>query len=152
METGTAAAFGAASDSELEADVPMAASGSASRLLSTDGDYLTLMMALLTQLIQSMPANIAAAVKKDEKTSSHLDNVKLDVRNFSRIKTCTNKNKHDAWKEWKNQFHYVIQECDHSFADFLSGMEKKVDPIDTLEDFNRTQSSYRRPCSIDFSR
>ena len=138
METGTAAAFGAASDSELEADVPMTASESVGRLLSTDGDFLKQVMALLAQLIQNMPANIAAAVKKDEKpsSSSHFDNVKLDVRNFSRIKTFTNK--HETWKEWKNQFWWALQECDHSFADYLSGLEKKVDPIDHLSDFTPT--------------
>ena len=57
-----------------------AASGSA------PASGLAEVMLLLTQLIQSMPANIAAAVKVD-KPSSHLDNAKLDVRNFVRIKT-----------------------------------------------------------------
>jgi len=52
-------------------------------------------MLLLTQLIQSMPANIAAAVKV-EKPQSHLDNAKLDVRNFQRINTFSNK--HSDWK------------------------------------------------------
>ena len=93
-------------------------------------------MMLLAQLIQGMPENIAAAVKKDER--HHLDNVKLDVRNFVRIKTFTNK--HEAWKEWKSQFHYVIQECDHSFADFLGGMETMVYPIDGLSDLNSPQA------------
>ena len=51
---------------------------------------------LLTQLIQSMPANIAAAVKVD-KPFSHHDNAKLDNRNFIRIKTFTNK--HSDWRE-----------------------------------------------------
>ena len=116
----------------------MAASGSASRLLSTASEpSMAQVMAAIMQLIQSMPANIAAAVKKDDRPSSHLANVKLDVRNFSRIKTFTNK--HDAWKEWKNQFHYAISECDHSFADYLSGLEKKVDPI-TDVDLDPTQA------------
>ena len=70
------------------------------------------MMFLLQQLIKGMPANIAAAVVNN-KTTSHTDNVKLDIRNFTRIKTFTNK--HDAWKEWKNQFTYAIMECDVSF-------------------------------------
>ena len=47
-------------------------------------------MLLLTKLISQMPANIAAAVKVD-KPSSHLDNVKLDNRNFTRIQTFTTK-------------------------------------------------------------
>ena len=60
-----------------------AASGSA------PAGSLAEVMLLLTRLIQTMPANIAAAVKVD-KPSSHLDNAKPDVRNFFRIKTCTN--------------------------------------------------------------
>ena len=50
---------------------------------------LTEVMLLLTRQISTMPANIAAAVKVDN--TSHFDNAKLDVRNFVRIKTFTNK-------------------------------------------------------------
>ena len=87
-------------DSDGEGDVPMKAG------LLSDISLAQVMM-LLTQLVQAMPENIAAAVKKDDKNFSHSDNVKLDNRNFVRIKTFTNKQ--DAWKEWKKQFHYVIQ-------------------------------------------
>ena len=65
-------------------------------------------MLLLTRLIQTMLANIAAAVKVDK--TSHFDNAKLDVRNFVRIKTFTNK--HSEFREWKNQFVYAVAECD----------------------------------------
>ena len=51
-----------------------AASGSAPASLAE-------VMLLLTQLIQTMPANIAVAVKLN-KPFGHLDNAKLDVRNF----------------------------------------------------------------------
>ena len=64
--------------------------------------------------------------------------MKLDIRNFSRIKTFTNK--HDAWREWKNQFIYVIYECDNHFGDYLSGLEKKETPVDAVEDLNLTQA------------
>ena len=75
--------------SEIEAEVPV-----------TAGDIsLAQVMMLLTQLVQAMPENIAAAVKKDDKHFNHFDNVKLDIRNFARIKTFTNK--HDSWKEWE---------------------------------------------------
>ena len=62
-------------------------------------------MLLMKQLIESMPANIAAAVKVD-KPYGHLDNAKLDVRNFQRINTFSNK--HGDWKEWKSQFAYAV--------------------------------------------
>ena len=88
------------SDSEIEAGVPVTAG------LPSDISLSQVMM-LLTQLVQAMPENIAAAVKKDDKHFSHSDNVKLDIRNFARIKTFTSK--HDSWKEWKKQFHYVVQ-------------------------------------------
>ena len=51
---------------------------------SPPADPMTSVMQLLTQLISQMPANIAAAVKADK---PHLDNAKLDIRNFTRIKT-----------------------------------------------------------------
>ena len=79
-------------------------------------------MLLLTQLINNMPATMAAAIKAD-KPQSHLDNAKLDVRNFQRIKTFTNK--HADWREWKNQFVYAVAECDNSFSVTLSSMEKR---------------------------
>jgi len=106
------------SDTENEGDAVVTSAAAGSSGLS---DPMAQMMMLLAQLIQGMPANIAAAVKVD-RPSSHLDNVKLDIRNFSRIKTFTNK--HDAWREWKNQFIYVIYECDNHFGDYLSGLEK----------------------------
>jgi len=84
-------------------------------------DPMAQMMFLLQQLIAGMPANIAAAI--NTRPSNHLDNVKLDIRSFSRIKSFTNK--HDAWKEWENQFLYVIYECDNSFGDFISNLEKR---------------------------
>ena len=59
-------------------------------LSAGDPASLAQVMTLLSQIIQNMPANIAAAVKVD-KPSSHLDNAKLDIRNFVRIKTFTNK-------------------------------------------------------------
>ena len=70
------AAFDDQYDADLDAtaDVPMTGSGSQ----PTDPS-LAQVMVLLTQLIQSMPANIAAAVKKDERPQSQLDNVKLGV-------------------------------------------------------------------------
>ena len=88
---------------------------------------LTEVMLLLTRLIQTMPANIAAAVKVDK--TSHFDNAKLDVRNFVRIKTFTNK--HNEFREWKSQFAYAVAECDSVFASTLSGLEKTEKPIDS---------------------
>ena len=92
---------GAGTDSDLSVEgepnaaVAAAAASPATATAGASGpsDPMAQMMMLLTQLIQGMPANIAAAVKVD-RPSSHLDNVKLDIRNFSRIKTFTNK--HDA--------------------------------------------------------
>ena len=99
-------------------------------------DPMAQMMQMLTALIAGMPASIAAAV--NTRPSSQSENVKLDVRNFSRIKTFVNKQ--DAWKEWKNQFVYVIYECDNSFGDFLSGLEKQKDPVDGLTDLTPVQN------------
>ena len=93
---------GSESETEQQAE-PASGSGPAS---------MAQVMLLLTQLIQNMPANIAAAVTVD-KPFSHLDNAKLDVRNFVRIKTFTNK--HSDWREWKNQLSYAVSECDNSF-------------------------------------
>ena len=121
-----AAAFGDVSESdfELEADVPKAASGSSEPSLAQ-------VMASILQLMTML-------AKKDEKTSSHLANAKLEIKNFSRIKTFTNK--HETWNEWKNQFTYAIMECDVSFSDFLSGLEKRADKIDEVSDLNPTQN------------
>ena len=119
------------SDTEMEGDAPVT-TGSPSDI------SLAQVMLLLTQLVQAMPENIAAAVKKDDKPFSHSENVKLDIRNFSRIKTFTNK--HDAWREWKNQFVYVIYECDNYFGDYLCGLEKKLEPIDSVEDLTPVQA------------
>ena len=99
-------------------------------------DALAQVMQLLTTLITQMPANIAAAVKVD-KPSTHLDNAKLDHRNFTRIQNFTNK--HSDWREWKNHFIYAVAECDNSFATTLTGMEKGDKPI-LMVDLNPTQS------------
>ena len=93
-------------------------------------------MLLLTQLINNMPATMAAAIKAD-KPQSHLDNAKLDVRNFQLIKTFTNK--HADWREWKNPFLYAVAECDNSFAVTLSSMEKRDKAIDIKADLTPTQ-------------
>ena len=97
---------------------------------------LTEVMVLLTRLIQTMPANIAAAVKVDK--TSHFDNAKLDVRNFVRIKTFTNK--HSEFREWKSQFAYAVAECDSVFGSTLSGLEKAEKPIDQKADLTPTQA------------
>ena len=83
-----------------------------------------------------MPAQLASAVNADKFT--HFDNAKLDIKNFVRIKTFTNK--HSEWKEWKNQFSYAVAECDSSFAKTLTGMEKNEQPIVALTDLNPTQA------------
>ena len=85
------------SDSELGPDVPGTASASTTEV------SLTQVMTLLSLFIKGMLENIAADVKKDDIVFNHLDNVKLDIRNFVRTKTLTNK--HDAWRKWKNQSH-----------------------------------------------
>jgi hypothetical protein len=94
-------------------------------------------MLLMKQLIESMPANIAAAVKVD-KPNSHLDNAKLDIRNFQRINTFSNK--HGDWKEWKSQFAYAVAECDVAFAATIAKMEKQDKPIDPMSDLTVTQN------------
>ena len=94
-------------------------------------------MLLLTQLINNMPATMAAAIKAD-KPQSHLANAQLDNRNFQRIKTFTNK--HADWREWKNQFVYAVAECDNPFAATLSSMEKRDEAIDATVDLNPTQN------------
>ena len=125
-----AAAADVSDDGDLVATVAAATA-------ATPTDPMAQMMVLLKQVIQGMPANIAAAVKVD-RPSSHLENVKLDIRNFSRTKTFTNK--HDAWREWKNRFIHVIYTCDNHFGDYLSGLEKKETPVDAVEDLNLTQA------------
>ena len=70
-------------DDQANAQREQAASGAA------PSGNLTDVILLLTRLISTMPANIAAAVKVDK--TFHFDNAKLDVRNFVRIKTFTNK-------------------------------------------------------------
>ena len=94
-------------------------------------------MMLLTQRVKSMPETLAAAIKADKPTAQ-LDNAKLDIRNFNRIKTFSNK--HAEWKEWKNQFTYAVAECDTAFAATNSSMEKKVMPINPLSDLTPTQN------------
>ena len=100
-------------------------------------DGLQQMMQLLTQLVKSMPETMAAAIKAD-KPISHLDNAKLDIRNFSRIKTFTNK--HAEWREWKNQFVYAVAECDNAFSATNSSMEKRDTAIDAKADLTPTQN------------
>jgi hypothetical protein len=80
---------------------------------------------------------MAAAIKAD-KPQSHLDNAKLDIRNFQRINKFTNK--HAEWREWKNQFVYAVAECDSSFAATLSSMEKRDKAIDPKADLTVTQN------------
>ena len=94
-------------------------------------------MLLMKQLIESMPANIAAAVKVD-KPSGHLDNAKLDVRNFQRIKTFSNK--HSDWKQGKSQFAYAVAECDNAFAATIAGMGKRDKAIDPQAELTVTQN------------
>ena len=86
---------------------------------------ITQVMQMLAQLINNMPASMAAAIKAD-KPQSHYDNAKLDIRNFTRINKFTNK--HSDWREWKSQFVYAVAECDNSFAATLSGMESVTHP------------------------
>ena len=93
-------------------------------------------MLLLTKLIQTMPAQLATAVNAEKFT--HVDKAKLDIKNFTRIKTFTNK--HTEWKGWRNQFSYAVAECDASFAKTLTGMEKNEQPINALSDLNPTQA------------
>lgn len=127
----TATAAGVGSDSDLGAPTEQPPTMNVG-----PPDPMAQMMFLLQQLIQNMPATVAAAVTNN-RPSNHTDNVKLDIRNFARIKTFTNK--HDAWKEWKNQFVYVIYECDNSFGDFISNLEKRKDPVDRLSDLTPVQ-------------
>ena len=115
--------------SEQEDDSGMAGAAGSSNSLAD-------VMLLLTKLIQTMPAQLATAVNADKFT--HVDKAKLDINNFIRIKTFTNK--HSEWKEWKNQFSYAVAECDSSFAKTLTGMEKNEQPIVALTDLNPTQA------------
>ena len=78
---------------------------------------ITDVMQMLAQLINNMPASMAAAIKAD-KPQNHLDNAKLDIRNFSRINKFTNKR--SDWREWRSQFVYAVAECDNAFAATLS--------------------------------
>ncbi len=98
---------------------------------------LEAVMMMLTQLIAALPTTIATAVKVD-KPFSHVDTAKLDNRNFTRIKTFTNK--HGEWRELKNQFIYAVAECDNSFATTLSSMEKKDKAICQSADLTPTQA------------
>ena len=91
---------------------------------------------MLAQLINNMPASMAAAIKAD-KPQNHLDNAKLDIRNFSRISKFTNKR--SDWREWKSQFIYAVAECDDPFAKTVTSMEKQVTSIDMNSDLNPTQ-------------
>ena len=93
-------------------------------------------MMLLTQLVKSMPETLAAAIKADKPTVQ-LDNAKMDIRNFNRIKTFSNK--HSDWKEWKNQFVYAVAECDAVFATTNTKLEKQTTAIDQLADLTPTQ-------------
>ena len=99
-------------------------------------DGMQQMMKLLTQLVKSMPETMAAAIKAD-KPIAQLDNAKMDIRNFNRIKTFSNK--HSDWKEWKNQFVYAVAECDAVFATTNTKMEKQTTAIDQLADLTPTQ-------------
>ena len=99
-------------------------------------DGMQPMMKLLTQLVKSMPETMAAAIKADKPTTQ-LDNAKMDIRKFNRIKTFSNK--HSDWKEWKNQFVYAVAECDAVFATTNTSLEKKTTAIDQLADLTPTQ-------------
>ena len=98
----TATAAGAGSDSELNFPTEQPPTMNVG-----PPDPMAQVMFLLQQLIQNMPATVAAAVTNN-RPSNHTDNVELDIHSFARIKTFANK--HDAWKEWKNQFVDVIYE------------------------------------------
>ena len=123
--------------SEPEEDSGMAGGAGSSNSLAD-------VMLLLTKLIQTMPAQLATAVNADKFT--HVDKAKLDIKNFVRIKTFTNK--HSEWKEWKNQFSYAVAECDSSFAKTLTGMEKNEQPIVALTDLNPTQAQLSARSSL----
>ena len=73
---------------------------------SRPADPMAQMMLMLTNLIKALPEGMAAAVNAN--SNHRMANVKLEVNNFARIKTFTNKA--ETWKEWRNQFFYVIQE------------------------------------------
>ena len=98
---------------------------------------ITQVMQMLAQLINNMPASMAAAIKAD-KPQSHFDNAKLDIRNFSRIDKFTNKR--SDWREWRSQFVYAVAECDNAFATTLTSMERRDNPIDMKSDLTVTQS------------
>ena len=53
---------------------------------------LAQVMLMLSQLIQGMPASIAAAVKTDG--NHRMDNIKLDVKNFARIRPSRTSKRH----------------------------------------------------------
>jgi hypothetical protein len=74
---------------------------------------------------------------KVEKPQSHLDSAKLNVRNFQRINTVSNK--HSDWKEWKSQFAYAVAECDVAFAATMAKTEKQEKPVDP-NDLTPTQN------------
>ena len=114
------------------ATVPVAGGGSP----AGGSNQLADVMLLLTQLIQAMPQQLATAVKSDR--SVHIERANLEVKNFNRIKTFTNK--HSEWKEWRSQFSYAVAECDASFAKTMIGIEKKDQPIDHLADLTPTQA------------
>ena len=81
------AAIAAAVATELpESEPDQPAVTSVGAIPQGDATSLAQVMMLLTQLIQGLPSNIAAAVQVD-KPQGHLDKAKLDNRNFARIKT-----------------------------------------------------------------
>ena len=101
------------------------------------GGSLEGVMLLMKQLIESMPANIAASVKVVSHTAtwtmrswmSAISNASIP----SAISTVT-------WKEWKNQFAYAVAECDIAFAATMAKMEKQDKSVDPMSDLTVTQN------------
>ena len=86
-------------------------------------------MKVLVGIFEKMSTQQAAS-SGFQPGGSGLANTRLDERNFRRCDKFNNKQ--EGWKEWAKQFLSAVRECDSSFSDYITLIEKQDTPIDSI--------------------
>lgn len=89
----------------------------------------------LLQYLKMMVDLMAHDKKQSDK--SQLASCKMDEKYFRNVGKFSNLK--SGWKEWRRHFLNAVRECDVGWADMVQGLEKRVDPIDHILDYDPTQ-------------
>ena len=86
-------------------------------------------MQVFVQIFEKMTVQQAAS-SGFQPGGGGMSNVRLDERNFRRCEKFNNKP--ESWREWAKHFISAVRECDASFSDYMTMIEKQEQPIESI--------------------